>query len=315
MVELISILAFVGGFVVLSQLKSILAAIWFYFLRPTSWQIYLRGPAPYALITGATDGIGKGIAKDLYCKGFNLILHGRNEGKMSKVVEELKALGGKLRGEGDIRVFLADAKEDGHDFAAIAKKYEGLNITILVNNVGGIAPRDASFDMWTEKEHTEILHWNVLFPTFLTRALLPNLRKTAQKQPVLVVFIGSLAGSTTMPRITMYSASKSFLSRLSGNLHADERFHDTNSNLSFMYLVAGEVNSGSMLGPVNWKTPAADDFGKMVVHTFGSGKRIVEPYIVHALLLKLTSCLPQSLMTAFVNKELKRQFELEAKKA
>jgi 17beta-estradiol 17-dehydrogenase / very-long-chain 3-oxoacyl-CoA reductase len=144
MIDPIPILAFIGGFVVLLQLKKLLSAIWFYFLRPTSWQIYLRGQAPYALITGATDGIGKGVAKDLYRKGFNLILHGRNEAKMNKVVEELKALGGKARENGDIKVFLADVKEDGHDFKAIAKKYEGLDITIVVNNVGGMIFKDAT---------------------------------------------------------------------------------------------------------------------------------------------------------------------------
>jgi len=260
MMNPIPILASIGGLVALLQLKNLSSAIWFYFLRPTTWQIYLRGPAPYALITGATDGIGKGVAKDLYRKGFNLILHGRNEAKMNKVIEELKALGGKARENGDIRVFLADVKEDVHDFEAIAEKYVGLNITIVVNNVGGITPMDATFDMWTEKEHTGIIRWNVLFPTFLTRALLPSLRKTARDHPVLVVFVGSIAGVVDMPRISIYSASKSFLSRLSGGLHADERFHGGNSNLSFMYLQVGEVNSGTMTAPVNWFTPAADEF-------------------------------------------------------
>lgn len=41
----------------------LLSFIWIYFIRPSSLKIYLTGPAPYALITGASDGIGKAVAK------------------------------------------------------------------------------------------------------------------------------------------------------------------------------------------------------------------------------------------------------------
>jgi 17beta-estradiol 17-dehydrogenase / very-long-chain 3-oxoacyl-CoA reductase len=169
--------------------------------------------------------------------------------------------------------------------------------------------------VWTEKEHTDIIRWNVLFPTFLTRALLPGLRKTARDYPVLVVFVGSIAGSMDMPRVSIYSASKIFLSRLSGNLREDERFHNGNSNLSFMYLEVGEVNSGTMTAPVNWTTPAADEFAKTVVHSFGSGRRIVTPYLGHAILLKLTSYLPESLTRPFINEQLRFQIKLAEKNA
>lgn len=136
-----STFAALGALVVVSQLSKTLRFLWFHYLRPASWNIYLQGPTPYALITGATDGIGKGVAKDLYQKGFSLILHGRSEAKMEKVVEELKAL---VPNGGDIKVFLADATQEGHDFEGIAKQFEGLNVTLVVNNVGGFAPRPAT---------------------------------------------------------------------------------------------------------------------------------------------------------------------------
>ena len=44
--------------------------IWIYFIRSSSVNDYLAGPTPYALITGATDGIGKAVAKQLYRRGF-----------------------------------------------------------------------------------------------------------------------------------------------------------------------------------------------------------------------------------------------------
>jgi 17beta-estradiol 17-dehydrogenase / very-long-chain 3-oxoacyl-CoA reductase len=120
------------------QARKLLNFAWFHFIRPANYALYLQGPNPYALITGATDGIGKGLAKELYTKGFNLILHGRNKEKMMKVVEELKALN---KMGGDIKFFFADASKQNHDFDSMVKQFEGLNITLVINNVGNAQVR------------------------------------------------------------------------------------------------------------------------------------------------------------------------------
>jgi len=112
--------------------------LWFHYIRPRSWTIFLRGTKPYALITGATDGIGKSTAKELYAKGFNLILHGRNEEKMKRAVEEVKAA--SPTNELDIKYFIADAGRPDIDFQGIARRFESLNITLFVNNAGASFP-------------------------------------------------------------------------------------------------------------------------------------------------------------------------------
>jgi len=132
--------AYLGLFVFLNRLRRIVDFFWFHFLRPDSYQQYLRGheTPPYALVTGSTDGIGKSLAKVLYSKGFNLILHGRNEEKVKRVVEEVRA--SDNRPNGKIEYFIADATESNHDFEVIAKRYELLDVTVFINNVGGSVP-------------------------------------------------------------------------------------------------------------------------------------------------------------------------------
>ena len=126
--------ALLGTAVFLYHLFNLADLIRFYFFRPLDqYKKYLRGPRSYALITGATDGIGKSLAKNLYRKGFDLIVHGRNEKKLKATVEEIKA----LREGGIVESFLVDATSPNIDFAGIANQFADLNITLFINNVGG----------------------------------------------------------------------------------------------------------------------------------------------------------------------------------
>lgn len=109
--------------------------VWFYYLRPSSIHKFLHGKEPYALITGASDGIGRAIAQELYEKGFNLILHGRNETKLKGVIEQIHA--GAKDAKRDIRYFIAPADAPDVDFKKIAEQFKDLRITLFINNVGG----------------------------------------------------------------------------------------------------------------------------------------------------------------------------------
>ena len=129
-----AVFTYLGLFVFLNWLRGLVDHFWFHFLRPATDQKFLHGASPYVIITGSTDGIGKSLAKILYAKGFNLILHGRSEEKVKRVVEEIQALHDR---DGEIKYFIADASESGHNFESIAKSYEDLNITLFINNVGG----------------------------------------------------------------------------------------------------------------------------------------------------------------------------------
>jgi NAD(P)-dependent dehydrogenase (short-subunit alcohol dehydrogenase family) len=65
-----------------------------YFLYPSTLDRYLRdyqGEKSWALVTGSSDGIGKGIAHELCSHGFNVVLHGRNAEKLSRVQSSLLA--------------------------------------------------------------------------------------------------------------------------------------------------------------------------------------------------------------------------------
>ena len=290
--------------------------IWFYYLRPTSWTRLLRPSKPYALITGATDGIGKSTAKELYTKGFNLILHGRNEEKMKRAVEEVRAA--NPASGLDIKYFIADVGRPDVDFGGIANQFEGLNITLFVNNVGASLLTNERYvslpscllyalteccyriDQMSEEVITSILNVNARFPYFITRAFLPSLRKNSQNGPVEVVFIGSIGGDVAVPFLSPYAGSKALTKRVCRILHADERVW-SGSNLSFVYANVGEVQSGTMKVKVSLTRPGSDDFARHLVQSFGSGRRVVIPHPVHHVIYSIVTGMPEVLCDYIVS--------------
>ncbi|KAL4245735.1 VLCFA Elongation and Steroid Dehydrogenase [Abortiporus biennis] len=300
----------IGGIVALSYAYQILNFIWKYFIRPSNLSKYLHGSEPYAVITGASDGIGKETAKELYRKGFNIIIHGRNEVKVRKVVEEILALPGPSR---DVRYFIAPADSAEVDFERIARQYEDLNITLLVNNVGGGRERPDRID---SKNHTDEdllgdIRLNMLFPFYLTRHFLPILRK--HKGPALVAFVGSISAEISIPRLSTYAPCKAFLAQLTRCLNADERWW-TPTQISFIHLRVGAVNSNSFREPSTLFVPTAERFSKWVVRALGSGEATFLPYPPHAIQMVGAKFASEGMMEAHAAETMKKQFERNGKK-
>lgn len=189
------------------------------------------GQAPWAMVTGASDGIGRAFASELATRGFNVVLHGRNHAKLSRVMEELQ----KAYPERSFRILTADASKvpclncisgleeqdqrtvHGHDqgavdLTAIATAVDDLHLTVLINNAGGgpVNPIFAPLVGSSTARITGNVSLNALFPMHLTRVLLPKLIRSS---PALVMNVSSMADQG-MPLLASYSASKQFLMNL-----------------------------------------------------------------------------------------------------
>ena len=149
-------------------------------------------------ITGASDGIGAELARQLAGKSVWLALAARNREKLEAVAADCRARGAEAVA---VRCDVASDEDCRNFIETAARKYSALDI--LVNNAGvsGHARLEEVSDFsWYE----QMMRVNYMGTLYCTRHALPHLRKSRG----LVVGISSLAGKVGVPGRTAYSPSK-----------------------------------------------------------------------------------------------------------
>src|ERR1700747_803433 len=160
-----------------------------------------------ALLTGATGGLGRAIAKALAARGASLVLSSRKG-------EELGQLAGTLPGVGHATV-VCDLAEDG---AALALLGQAGDFDVLIANAA--LPASGRLETFSQDQLGRALRVNLESPVRMTRELMP--RWQARRSGHLV-FISSISGFAITPRGSLYAATKFGLRGFALNLRADLR--------------------------------------------------------------------------------------------
>ena len=141
-------------------------------------------PDQVILVTGATDGLGKAVARELASRRATVLLHGRDTARGEATLHEIRQATGNDR----LRVSLADFSS----LAQVRRLAEAIlagteRLDLLINNagVGGTSPRQESQD-----GHELRFAVNYLAPFLLTHLLLPLLRRSAPARIVNVASAG-----------------------------------------------------------------------------------------------------------------------------
>lgn len=160
-----------------------------------------------ALVTGATAGIGYAIAVQLAAEGAEVVVHGRNAERGTKVVQEIENAGGTAR-------FVAADVSKAEDVRRLAA--EAGAVDILVNNAGiyRFAP---TFDT-TDADFDDQLNTNLRAPYLLVQSLVPGMIARGGGS---VINVTTVAATTPAAGAGIYGSSKAALELLT-KLWADE---------------------------------------------------------------------------------------------
>lgn len=162
-----------------------------------------------ALITGATSGIGKAIARFLFSKGYQIIACGRRLDRLQELQEEF----------GDrVHTLEFDVRDREDVFSAVSSLPSSFNrVDVLINNAGnahGLDPiQSGNPDDWDA-----MLDINVKGLLYMTKAVLPILLKSDNPH---ILNIGSTAGKEVYPGGNVYCASKHAVDALNTGIRMD----------------------------------------------------------------------------------------------
>ena len=143
---------------------------------------------PTALITGATDGVGRLVARQLADKGFRMIVHGRSRERGESLVREIEAAGGKATFLAADLSLLAEVRKLADAVRGATDKLELLINNAGIGSVGAVPGRQVSAD-----GHELRFAVNYLAGFLLTRLLLPLVTASAPARIVNVASAGQQA--------------------------------------------------------------------------------------------------------------------------
>ncbi len=165
-----------------------------------------------ALVTGASSGIGKALARELAAQGAHLVLVSRNTQRLEQEREDLKGRFGV-----SVHIFPEDLErlEDRLELFAWTQK-SGITVDVLVNNAG--VGHYGSFNETSFEDARAMLDLNVQALTHLTKLYLPGMleRKTGG-----ILNVASTAGFQPLPYLAVYAATKAFVLNFSEALWAE----------------------------------------------------------------------------------------------
>ncbi|MGH7481374.1 MAG: SDR family NAD(P)-dependent oxidoreductase [Longimicrobiales bacterium] len=167
----------------------------------------------WALITGASAGIGAATARRLATDGWNLALWARREARLADVA-------GPLTGDVAIRTAAIDIRDRGEVEGAVeALERDGIGIDALINNAGMARGQDP-IQTGDPRGWDEMLDTNVKGLLAVTRAVLPGMIARDRGH---IVNLGSTAGHWVYPGGNVYNATKYAVKALTQAISIDTK--------------------------------------------------------------------------------------------
>ncbi|KAK9822366.1 hypothetical protein WJX81_002026 [Elliptochloris bilobata] len=292
----------IEGFKAIYRLAS---GVYVYFLRPGK---SLKRLGSWAIVTGATDGIGLAYSKALAKKGLNVLLISRTQAKLDEAAADIHFK------------YKVQAKTVAIDFSAadaaawerVKAKVEPLEVGVLVNNVGMSYPHAEYYDAIDDKLIEDLITMNIVSTNKMTRLVLPGMK---QRRRGAIVNIGSAVATIAPagPLYAVYAGTKMYVDMFSKSLDLEYRgagITVQNQAPGFVATKLSKIRKASM------EVPSPDTWAAAAVRHIGY-ESTSSPYWFHALQWAIVSSAPAAIVDFYMltlNKGLRGKYYAKLKR-
>jgi len=237
----------------------------------------------WAVVTGASDGIGKEFSFQLAKAGFNVFLVARNKTNLESTASEIQ----KKYPAVTVRLYPIDfSTQDEAAYVPLFTALQGLNVGVLVNNVGKSHAMPSYFVDTPQDEIKDIVAINVNATLRVTYAVLPGM---VRRKRGLILNIGSFAGATPSPMLATYSGTKAFLATFSAALGEEVKQHKIVVEHVNTYFVVSKMSkirkaSATIPTPKTFVQSVLSKVGLSCGAAYSGRPNTSTPYWSHALL-------------------------------
>jgi short-subunit dehydrogenase len=253
----------------------------------------------WALVTGASAGIGAALARELAGQGAKLILTARRRDRLEALASELAAKGG------EVRIVAADLTDPNAPQAIFdATEGAGIAVDVLVNNAGlgqygYVHSSDGAQELGQIRVNCEAMV--ALSRLFVARMV--------ERRRGWVLVLASTASFQPVPFLSTYAATKAFDRFFALGLAEEVAPYGVHVTAlcpgpteSEFFAVAGADKGPAGVAMANRKRQSAEEVARLGLEALARGKRTIVPYFAGRFTALLVRFLPVGLITYFVAK-------------
>jgi short-subunit dehydrogenase len=287
-------LGLLSKFYIITYLVFMLIGYLFSLKRQSRRLTLVANQSSYAIVTGASSGIGAQICRHLVRHDFNLIMVARSQTKLNVVANECRRINDKI----NIHIIIQDLVESNAVENLINKidALKDVKIDIIINNAGRGCSKPFFKMESNDNAFEEMLALHVRVPTLLIRHYLPKMLD----RPSRIVNISSEISYISSPRAALYASTKAFLTQLTTSLDYEiEQLNDTNNNVSLLLVTPGPTlntefdrHDQSVVFRLPFVTLTAEKVAKQIVDSCLRGDRFCTPGWANQLTIWLMTKVP-----------------------
>ncbi|CCJ29605.1 unnamed protein product [Pneumocystis jirovecii] len=264
--RLISLIGFLYLFTFAWSLKKLIYEI--FLAKGLQLEKFQTRSGAWAIITGASEGIGREFSLQLSERGFNVIIISRSKDKLKALSQEIE----NTYATKTIVHTMDFSKLKDKDYEALNEIIRDLDIKILVNNVGLSHQMPTPFSLTSSCEISDIITINCIATLRVTKLVIPGM---IRRKNGLILTMGSFSGIFPTPLLSTYSGSKAFLTTWSQALAEELKPEGITVQLLNSYFV---VSSMSKIKKPSFFVPTPKLFVKTALQSVGLQRGASTPY-------------------------------------